>query len=187
MIPQWTFCFLQCPKMFLIDNTEHINLLIEVIKDLENVEQNVCLKTKDGEKFYVNQVLLSIVFPYLGNILDGYGSESVVFVVPLEMRMLRMVLDIKLRGFVNINDQEDIWRIIQAFDILGEKIGADQLVKHRALSGDCPISDIKKNSENLVNIKDEVGDPCEDFLDANDLVEEKIKTEDPNIKEKKSA
>ena len=138
-----TFCFLQRPKMFLIDNTEHINLLIEVIKDLENVEQNVCLKTKDGEKFYVNQVLLSIVFPYLGNILDGDGSESVVFVVPLEMRMLRMVLDIKLRGFVNINDQEDIWRIIQAFDILGEKIGADQIVKHRVLSGDCPISDIK--------------------------------------------
>ena len=176
--------------MFLIDNTEHINLLIEVIKDLENVEQNVCLKTKDGEKFYVNQVLLSIVFTYLGNILDGNvsGSESFVFVVPLEMWMMKMVFDIKLRGFVNISQEEDIFRIIQAFDILGEKIGADQLVKHMGvLSGDCPISDIQHFSENFVDMKDEVGDPCEDFLDANDLVEEKIKTEDPNIKEKKSA
>ena len=112
--------------MFLLVNTEHTNLLSKVIKDLENAEQNICLKTKDNEQFYVNQVLLSIVSPYLGSILaEGVspGSESPVLVVPLEMRILRMLFHIKLRGLVNISHQEDVDRIIKAFHILGEKIG----------------------------------------------------------------
>ena len=107
--------------MFLLNNTEQTNLVTKIIKGLENAEQNICLKTKDNEQFYVNQVLLSLVSPYLGGILAEDvppGSESPVLVIPLEMRILRMLFHIKLRGFVNIRHQEDVERIIDAFHIL---------------------------------------------------------------------
>ena len=82
--------------MFLINNTEHMDVLIEVVKDLENAEGNACLKTEDGEEILINQVLLSIVFPSLGATLDGdvFGTKPPVFVIPLAARILKMVLDI---------------------------------------------------------------------------------------------
>ena len=60
-----------------------------------------------------------------------------------------MLFHIKLRGLVNISHQEDVDRIIEAFHILGVKIGADQLVTDNGIS----------LSENLVDIKDESEDP----------------------------
>ena len=60
-----------------------------------------------------------------------------------------MIFHIKLRGFVNISHQEEVDRIIEAFHILGEKIGADQLVTDNGISF----------SENLVDTKVKVEDP----------------------------
>ena len=175
--------------MFLLVNTEHTNLLSKVIKGLENAEQNICLKTKDNEQFYVNQVLLSIVSPYLGSILaEGVspGSESPVLVVPLEMRILRMLFHIKLRGLVNISHQEDVDRIIEAFHILGEKIGADQLVTDNGISFKENWVDTKVKVEDPmivnvedpwnVNIEDKININMEDcvidFVDVNNKIEE---------------
>ena len=143
--------------MFLINNTEHMDVLIEVVKDLENAEGNACLKTEDGEEILINQVLLSIVFPSLGATLDRdvLGTKSPVFVLPLAARILKMVLDIKLRGFVSISDEEDVDRIIEASDILGVKIEADTFTKHIPDS----LIGIKVEVEDPVDVKVEVEIP----------------------------
>ena len=117
--------------MYLINNTEHIDIVKGVIKELETAEDNIHLKTEDGEEVLINRVLLSIVFPFLGVILDEnvLVSHPPVFLIPLEMRVLKMVMDIKLRGLVNITDDEDIDRISAACYTLGEEIDADKFVK----------------------------------------------------------
>ena len=98
--------------MYILNNPHHVKGLSEIIEHLKNAEGNVCLKSKDGEEFFVNSVLLSIAFPSLASILEGDipGSVTPVFVLPLEMRILRMVFDIKLTGFVDISEEEDVER-----------------------------------------------------------------------------
>ena len=118
--------------MYILNNPHHFNVLSEVIEHLKNAEGNVCLKSKDGEEFFVNSVLLSIAFPSLGSILESDipGSVTPVFVLPLEMRILRMVFDIKLTGFVDISEEEDVEIFSEAFDFLRDDIDVGQLVKH---------------------------------------------------------
>ena len=132
-------------------------MLKQVAKDLENAEGDVCLKTEDGEEILINQVLLSIVFPSLGATLDMdvFGSKPPVFVIPLAARILKMVLDIRLRGFVNISEEEDVDKISEASFILGVKIDADTFMKHIPDS----LIGIKVEVEDPVDVKVEVETP----------------------------
>ena len=111
--------------MFLIKNENQIADLATIIKDIEGSDKDVCLKSKEGEDFLVNRVLLFIIWPNLGALLDG---NDLVMMVPLEMRLLRIVMEIKLRGFVNISNQEDVDKITEAFNVFGDNVGAEQFI-----------------------------------------------------------
>ena len=106
--------------MYLIRNTDHLETVNKIVEELRTAQGDVCLKASDGEEFHVAKVLLSIFCPFLVDILDrdGGGSDTPVISVPIKIRTLQLVFQLKIGGSVTIGHR-DLNRIKKAFNILG--------------------------------------------------------------------
>jgi len=141
--------------MFYIKNTAHKDVVQKIIEELQQSEATVCLKSEDGEKMFINKVLLSIWFPSLGSLITEENILDMTCIsIPLEMRIIKMVLDIKVTGVINISDEGDVDKINEACSTLGEEIDADKLLN--TISDDTKI-DIKTEVESHDSTLDNPG------------------------------
>ena len=115
--------------MFFIKDTEHVEKVNKLIGELFDSEGDVRLITTDGKELLIGKILFKMFCPLFGDILYTHsnGSDIPVFSLPLTMRTLQLLLDLKLRGFATTTDEEELERVKEAINTLGLVIKADQL------------------------------------------------------------